>query len=161
MSAEQDKRAALVEAILAGLRELLTDAPAAPAPAPATSGKLLRAYEVSARYDVDVSVVYRWTKSGILPHLRLPGGDLRFRPDDLVEFDRRRETNWTPPAPEPAPGPMPAATEKLVIKEHPDGAVSVIRQDERAKLSPEGQRTLAAALRREAARPTAANGGRA
>jgi excisionase family DNA binding protein len=102
MSADRE---ALVDAFLGSLRALLLAGTAegcAPA-APVRNGRTLKVKEVAERYEVAVKTVYGWVDSGMLPALRLPGrngaGSYRFRDADLTEFDRRRECNWTPPAP--------------------------------------------------------------
>jgi excisionase family DNA binding protein len=98
--------------LLAGMAEAC-----APPPASDRDDRTLRVKDVAELYRVTVKSVYEWVRSGILPALRLPGrdgaGSYRFRNADLAEFDRRRECNWTPPAPvvlTPAGEPAPIAT---------------------------------------------------
>jgi Helix-turn-helix domain len=99
-------REALVDAFLSSLRALLLAGTAegcAP-PVPNRDDRTLRVKDVAELYRVTVKSVYDWVGSGMLPALRLPGrdgaaGSYRFRDADLAEFDRRRECNWTPPAP--------------------------------------------------------------
>jgi excisionase family DNA binding protein len=98
MSADRE---ALVDAFLSSLRALLLAGLADERAPPATadrSGRTLRVKDVAALYGVRVKAVYNWINRGVLPVLRFPGGDYRFRSEDLAEFDRRREQNWAPAA---------------------------------------------------------------
>ena len=40
--------------------------------------------EVAERLHVTTATVQRWTRNGELPHYRLPGGDLRYDPDEIA-----------------------------------------------------------------------------
>jgi excisionase family DNA binding protein len=44
---------------------------------------LLTARAVAELLDVSPETVLRWTRRGELPAIRLPGGAIRYRPDDL------------------------------------------------------------------------------
>lgn len=58
-----------------------------------TVGKLLTAREVAAFLDVSTETVLRWTRRGDLPAaIRLPGGAIRFREDDLEGWLEERAT---------------------------------------------------------------------
>ena len=89
-------REALVDALalVDSLRALLLASIAAEgslAPsAPDRTGGWLRAKDVAPLYGMTVKAVYNWVDRGVLPALRLPGGDYRFSSEDLAEFDRRR-----------------------------------------------------------------------
>jgi len=45
--------------------------------------RLLRTRDVSELLDVSTETVLRWTRRGDLPAVRLPGGAVRYRPDEL------------------------------------------------------------------------------
>jgi len=45
--------------------------------------RLLTAREVGEHLGVSTETVLRWTRRGVLPAIRLPGGALRFRPKEL------------------------------------------------------------------------------
>ena len=47
------------------------------------SERLLTARELAEQFGVSVETVLRWTRRGELPALRLPGGALRYRPEEL------------------------------------------------------------------------------
>lgn len=162
MSAGPKNRVETVENFLALLRELLSGG-AEPKPAATDEKPRLKVYEVAARYGVDRETVYRWIQQGLMPCLRMPGGDYRFREADLVEFDHRRETNWTPPEAAPEPAPAPSGEKQVVVlRENPGGSMSVVEQD-LGKLDEAGQKRLREVLARERsrprARPTLAGGG--
>jgi excisionase family DNA binding protein len=54
------------------------------APAPTERQPLLTARETAARLSVSVATLYRISKRGLLPAVRLhPAGPLRFRPEDV------------------------------------------------------------------------------
>ena len=60
------------------------------------SDSLLTAREVAARLSVCPETVLRWTRRGELPAIRLPGGQLRYRPDELDTWEEaRRESAGT------------------------------------------------------------------
>lgn len=47
------------------------------------TGRLLTAREVGELLGVSAETVLRWTRRGDLQAIRLPGGAIRYRPDDL------------------------------------------------------------------------------
>ena len=49
-------------------------------------GKLLTARVVAEQLDVCTETVLRWTRAGKLPGFRLPGGALRYREDDILNW---------------------------------------------------------------------------
>jgi excisionase family DNA binding protein len=53
--------------------------------------------EVAERFGVSVQAVRDWADQGRLPHFRTPGGQRRFRPEDVAEFLKTQE-----PAPKAA-----------------------------------------------------------
>jgi excisionase family DNA binding protein len=54
---------------------------------------LLTAREVGDMLGVSTKTVLRWTRRGDLPAIRLPGGAIRFREDDLDEWLDVRATS--------------------------------------------------------------------
>lgn len=48
------------------------------------ANELLTAAEVAAKARVTTTTVSRWVADGSLAAIRLPGGSLRFRPDDVA-----------------------------------------------------------------------------
>ena len=56
------------------------------------SGPLLTARQVAELLGVSTESVLRWTRSGKLPAIRLPGGAIRFRDDELDAWLRERAT---------------------------------------------------------------------
>ena len=54
------------------------------------TGQLLTAREVAGLLGVSAETVLRWTRRGEVPALRLPGGAIRYREDDLDEWLRSR-----------------------------------------------------------------------
>jgi excisionase family DNA binding protein len=55
------------------------------------TARLLTAREVSEGLGVSAETVLRWTRRGELPAIRLPGGAIRYRADDLDDWlDGRR-----------------------------------------------------------------------
>jgi excisionase family DNA binding protein len=44
---------------------------------------LLTARDVAELVDVHVETVLRWVRQGLIPAVRLPGGAIRFRPEEL------------------------------------------------------------------------------
>jgi excisionase family DNA binding protein len=53
---------------------------------------LLTAREVAERLGVSPETVLRWTRRGELPAVRLPGGAIRYRPDELDAWLEARAT---------------------------------------------------------------------
>lgn len=47
--------------------------------------------EVADLFGVSVSAVGNWADSGLLPHFKTPGGQRRFRREDVDKFLRDRE----------------------------------------------------------------------
>lgn len=54
--------------------------------------RLLTARAVADMLDVSTETVLRWTRRGELPAIKLPGGAIRYREDDLEEWLRLRAT---------------------------------------------------------------------
>lgn len=88
------------------------------------NGRLLTARQVAEQLGVAPDTVLRWTRRGELPAVKMPGGAVRYREDELDAWLERRTvgadtvsstTRWpggagTPPA---RPGPQEALmTEK-------------------------------------------------
>jgi excisionase family DNA binding protein len=51
---------------------------------------LLTAREVAERLNVSPSTILRWTRAGVLPGFRLPGGALRYRADEIEAWVEER-----------------------------------------------------------------------
>lgn len=47
--------------------------------------------EVARAFKVSVTTVRDWADSGLLPHFKTPGGQRRFRREDVDKFLRDRE----------------------------------------------------------------------
>jgi excisionase family DNA binding protein len=56
------------------------------------SGPLLTARQVAELLGVSPETVLRWTRRGALPAIKLPGGALRFREDELDGWLEERAT---------------------------------------------------------------------
>jgi excisionase family DNA binding protein len=56
------------------------------------SGPLLTARAVADLLGVSAETVLRWTRRGELPAIRLPGGAIRFRPEELEGWLSERAT---------------------------------------------------------------------
>jgi len=56
------------------------------------SGPLVTARAVAELLGVSTETVLRWTRRGELPALRLPGGSIRYRPDEIEEWLDQRAT---------------------------------------------------------------------
>ena len=56
------------------------------------TGRLLTTRVVAERLDVSPETVLRWTRRGELPAIRLPGGAIRFREDELEAWLQERAT---------------------------------------------------------------------
>ena len=52
---------------------------------------MMTAREVAEELSVCTETVLRWTRQGKLPGFRLPGGALRYREDDLLEWLEDRQ----------------------------------------------------------------------
>jgi excisionase family DNA binding protein len=50
------------------------------------SERLLTARELADRLGVSAETVLRWTRRGELPAIKLPGGAIRYHPDDLADW---------------------------------------------------------------------------
>ena len=57
------------------------------------SERLLKTREVADQLGVSTETVLRWTRRGDLPALRLPGGAIRYRPDELEAWLEARSTD--------------------------------------------------------------------
>ncbi len=57
------------------------------------SDRLLTARDVAELLAVSPESVLRWTRRGDLPALRLPGGAVRYRPDELDAWLEARSTD--------------------------------------------------------------------
>ena len=53
---------------------------------------MLTARDVADRLSVSTETVLRWTRAGDLPAIRLPGGAIRFHPDQLDAWLAARAT---------------------------------------------------------------------
>ena len=62
------------------------------------TGKLLTAREVAEQLGCAPATVLRWTRRGDLPALKLPGGAVRFRPEELEAWLASRATGERRPA---------------------------------------------------------------
>lgn len=51
------------------------------------TAKTLNLHEIADRYTVTTATIRAWAKAGKIPHLRLPGGEYRFRPSDIEAFE--------------------------------------------------------------------------
>jgi excisionase family DNA binding protein len=56
------------------------------------SGQLLTARELAGVLAVSTETVLRWTRRGEVPAIRLPGGAIRYREDDLEAWLQKRAT---------------------------------------------------------------------
>ena len=54
------------------------------------TGRLLTAREVAGLLGVSSETVLRWTRRGDLPAIRLPGGAIRYREDELEAWLSKR-----------------------------------------------------------------------
>jgi excisionase family DNA binding protein len=96
------------------------------------SDRLLRAREVAELLGVSTETVLRWTRRGDLPAVRLPGGAIRYRPDELDDwlFARAitatpdREVSATPPGAAdytlPSAASATPAAQAVTTEEDPD-----------------------------------------
>jgi excisionase family DNA binding protein len=57
------------------------------------TGRLLTAREVADLLGVSAETVLRWTRRGELPAIRLPGGAIRYRKDELDAWLSDRATS--------------------------------------------------------------------
>jgi excisionase family DNA binding protein len=57
------------------------------------TGRLLTARELAELLGVSTETVLRWTRRGTLPAIRLPGGAIRFRQDELDAWLDLRATS--------------------------------------------------------------------
>lgn len=58
---------------------------------------LLTARDVADRLAVSSETVLRWTRAGDMPAVRLPGGHIRFRSDELDAWLQSRQTGRATP----------------------------------------------------------------
>jgi excisionase family DNA binding protein len=56
------------------------------------TGRLLTARTVADLLGVSTETILRWTRRGTLPAIRLPGGAIRFREDELEAWLNTRAT---------------------------------------------------------------------
>ncbi len=56
------------------------------------TGRLITARELADTLGVSAETVLRWTRRGDLPAIRLPGGAIRFREDELETWLTDRAT---------------------------------------------------------------------
>ena len=54
--------------------------------------RLLTAREIAQRLGVSAETVLRWARRGEVPFIRLPGGAIRFREDEIEEWLEERAT---------------------------------------------------------------------
>lgn len=47
--------------------------------------------DVAVRFNVSTQTVRDWSNRGLLPHFRTPGGQRRFRADDVERFIKDQE----------------------------------------------------------------------
>lgn len=72
---------------LGGLSSMSTDRTEAMAAA-----RLLTTRDVASRMCVSTETVLRWTRTGAVPAIKLPGGAIRFRADELEGWLARHAT---------------------------------------------------------------------
>jgi excisionase family DNA binding protein len=72
---------------------------------------LLTARAVAETLDVSSETVLRWTRRGQLPAVRLPSGQIRYRPDELAAWLAAREVVAEPPVNDERPAVTPGARE--------------------------------------------------
>jgi excisionase family DNA binding protein len=65
------------------------------------TGPLLTARQVGELLGVSTETVLRWTRRGELPAIRLPGGAIRFREDELDGWLEERATTSQGASPTP------------------------------------------------------------
>lgn len=92
--------------------------------------RLLTAREVADVLGVCTETVLRWTRAGKLPPIRLPGGAIRFREDDLdawlsartgVGTERAAPARGVSPTPQDAAQRQPTApADTLGVVTHPE-----------------------------------------
>ena len=58
------------------------------------TGRLLTAREVAQLLGVSTETVLRWTRRGELPAIRLPGGAIRYREDELHAWLMGTRDHW-------------------------------------------------------------------
>lgn len=81
--------------------------------------RLLTARHVADLLGVSAETVLRWTRRGELPAIRLPGGAIRYREDDLNGWIEKRATTsrGVSPAPLAAAQPVGYASSPVPIRE--------------------------------------------
>jgi excisionase family DNA binding protein len=67
------------------------------------TGRLLTARLVAEQLGLSTETVLRWTRRGELPAIRLPGGAIRFREDELEAWLAKRATGAREVSPNPEP----------------------------------------------------------
>ena len=81
---------------------------------------LLTAREVAELLDVSTETVLRWTRAGKLPAIRLPGGAIRFREDEILgavgDGGPGVRGSWHAPS-----IPIPTSVKSPGLSSHPGG----------------------------------------
>ena len=88
------------------------------------TSRLRTAREVADLLGVSSETILRWTRRGELPAIRLPGGALRYREDDLEAWLEQRAT---PGREELSRTPQDAARWQLTV---PGGTLSAVTHPE-------------------------------
>ncbi len=70
---------------------------------------LLRAHEVAELLGISPETVLRWTRRGELPAIRLPGGAVRYRPDEFRAWLESRSAVGNGPDARGEVSPTPSA----------------------------------------------------
>ena len=60
------------------------------------TGRLLTAREVAERLALTPETVLSWQRTGKIPAIRLPSGQIRFRPEEIDAWLAERSTQATP-----------------------------------------------------------------
>ena len=82
------------------------------------TGRLLTAHAVADLLDVSTETILRWTRRGDLPAIRLPGGAIRYREDQLERWlaERATTSRGVSPAPLVAAHPVWYASSSVTIR---------------------------------------------
>jgi excisionase family DNA binding protein len=86
------------------------------------TGPLLTARQVAELLDVSPETVLRWMRRGELPAIRLPGGAIRFREDELEAWLMERAT--------PRRGVLTAAPGAAQPRTVPSATLTAIEDEE-------------------------------
>jgi excisionase family DNA binding protein len=84
------------------------------------TGRLLTARDVADRLGVHPETVLRWTRRGGLPAIRLPGGAIRYREDEIDGWLTKRATPVRGVVEHPA-GRRPGASVHSLTSSTPEG----------------------------------------